>query len=68
MKQYVEADAMIRYLQELLDDFMEEKDKYGDAPMVIKHMNQMIACKEMVESLISEPVYLQKDGKVTCGF
>ena len=28
----------------------------------------MIACKNMVECLIGEPVNLQKDGKVTVGF
>lgn len=62
-------DAMLRYLQSMLDDFMKEKERYGsDNEWVLEKLTGMIACKEMVEALICEPVNLQLDGKVTVGF
>lgn len=61
-------DKMLIYLQEMLDKFMAEKEMYGaDDRMVEKDFDDMIACKEMVEALIEEPVNLQLDGKVTIG-
>lgn len=60
---------MLNYLQSMLDDFIQEKDKYGMDDRVVKgKFHDMIACKEMVETLIREPVNLQIDGKVTVGF
>ena len=59
---------MIAYLQEMMDRFMADKQKYGMDEATIQKLDEMIACKEMVEALICEPVNLQKDGKVTVGF
>ena len=66
---------MLRYLQGMMDDFKEwEKRAEGKAKDSVEHewmmdkMRAMIACKEMVECLLREPVNLQKDGKVTVGF
>ena len=62
-------DQMIKYLQSMMDNFQKEKERYGiDDERVIVKLDGMIACKEMVEALIQEPVNLQKDGKVTVGF
>ena len=69
MKQFVSSADMLSYLQYLLTDFMEEKEKYGpDDRIVNRKMHDMIACKNMVEGLLSVPVNLQIDGKVTTGF
>lgn len=63
------AEDLIAYLQSQLTDFQNELAKYGaDDRMVEKKFDAMIACKEMVESLIQMPVNLRKDGKVTIGF
>jgi len=60
---------MLEYLQQMLDDFMQEKEKYGIEDRIVEHkFDAMIACKEMVEALIQEPVNLRKDGRVTVGF
>lgn len=62
-------EKMIEYLQQMLDKFNDEMERYGKYDrMVEKRFDDMIACKEMVEALIEEPVNLQKDGKVTVGF
>ena len=62
-------EQMINYLQQMLDKFTDEMERYGkDDRIVEKRFDDMIACKEMVEALIGEPVNLQKDGKVTVGF
>lgn len=62
-------EQMIKYLQSMMDNFQKEKERYGiDDERVIVKLDGMIACKEMVEALIQEPVNLQKDGKVTVGF
>lgn len=67
--------GMLRYLQGMMDDFKEwEKRAEGKAEDSVEHKwmtdkkRAMIACKEMVECLIGEPVNLQMDGKVTVGF
>ena len=67
--------GMLRYLQGMMDDFKqwearaEGKDKGSvEHEWMMSKMHAMIACKEMVECLIGEPVNLQKDGKVTVGF
>ena len=60
---------MLQYLQEMMDRVQSDIKKYGvDDRMVENRIDDMIACKEMVEALIREPVNLQKDGKVTVGF
>lgn len=60
---------MLDYLQDMLSDYMTERNAYGDDDRIVnKKLNAVIACKEMVEQLIREPVNLQQDGKVTTGF
>lgn len=62
-------EQMIAYLQSQMDDFIAERAKYGgNDRMVIKKFDAMLACKNMVEALIGEPVNLGMDGKVTVGF
>jgi hypothetical protein len=62
-------EKMLQYLQEMMDKVQDEIKRYGiDNRMTQKRIDDMIACKEMVEALIMEPVNLQKDGKVTVGF
>ena len=62
-------EQMINYLQQMMDAFVNEKEKYGmDDRIVQAHLDNMIACKEMVEALIGEPVNLGLNGKVTIGF
>lgn len=57
---------LINYLQSQLDDFNEDKARYGISNhMVSKKFDAMIACKEMAETLIGKPVNLGRDGKVT---
>lgn len=69
MKEVVKTQVMLGYLQSLLTEFMSEKDAFGpDDRIVNKKLDQMIACKEMVEILIGEPVNLGKNGIVTTGF
>lgn len=65
----IKATTMLEYLQEMLTDFEESKELWGKNDRVVEHkFDAMIACKEMVESLIGEPVNLGKDGNVTVGF
>ena len=62
-------EQMINYLQSMLNDFKGDLEKYGEDDRIVnKKFDAMIACKEMVEALIKEPVNLQLDGKVTVGF
>lgn len=69
MKEVVKTQVMLGYLQSLLTEFVSEKDAFGtDDRIVNKKLDQMIACKEMVEILIGEPVNLGKNGIVTTGF
>ena len=65
----ITKDGMINYLQQMMDKVQEEIKKYGkDNRMVEKRIDDMIACKEMVEAFICAPVNLGLDGKVTVGF
>lgn len=62
---------MINYLQHKLTKFQEMLEKKGDyyrESEIARAMDEMLACKEMVECLIQKPVNLQKNGKVTVGF
>lgn len=60
---------MIQYLQSMMNRFKEQEAKYGiEDRMVLKLLDSMIACKEMTEALIGEPVNLGIDGTVTVGF
>lgn len=68
MKEFTTTD-LIRYLQSQMDDFKEEEARYGIEDRGVQHkLDAMIACKEMVEALIEEPVNLQINGIVTVGF
>ena len=65
----ITKETLINYLQSQMDDFMKEKERYGiEDRYVERKLDAMIACKEMVEAIIQEPVNLQKDGRVTTGF
>ena len=60
---------MIQYLQSMMNRFKEQEAKYGiEDRMVLKLLDSMLACKEMTEALIGEPVNLRLDGTVTVGF
>lgn len=62
-------EQMINYLQQMMDKVQDEIKQYGVDDRLVEHrIDAMIACKEMVEAFIQEPVNLQKDGKVTVGF
>ena len=61
-------EQMINYLQSMMDRVKYEEEKYGRDERTLGLIDRMIACKEMVETLIQKPVNLQKDGKVTIGF
>lgn len=62
-------EQMINYLQSMMDDFKKEEARFGSEDRIVnKKLDAMIACKEMVEALIGEPVNLQFDGRVTVGF
>lgn len=62
-------EQMINYLQSMMDNFKKEEAKYGiEDRMVLKKLDDMIACKEMAEAIIGEPVNLGLNGKVTIGF
>lgn len=52
-----------------MDDFQKELKKYGPEDRIVnKKLDAMIACKELVEAFVGEPVNLQQDGRVTIGF
>ncbi len=69
MKETVKAEDLLSYLQALLDEFMEDRGTYEPGDRIVqKRMHGMIACKEMVETLLRVPVNLQRNGKVTVGY
>ena len=69
MNNNISTEAMIQYLQSMLDDFEVNRKRYGDDDRIVnKKFDAMIACKNMVEELIQEPVNIRQDGKVTIGF
>ena len=60
---------MITYLQAKMNKFKTLEAKYGFEDREVQQLlDEMIACKEMVEAIIEQPVNLQQDGKVTVGF
>ena len=62
-------EQLINYLQSQMDDFKKNEERFGIEDTFTQHkLDAMIACKEMVEALICQPVNLQQDGKVTIGF
>lgn len=62
-------EMMLNYLQSMMDKVKADEAKYGLNNPYDEHLiDAMIACKEMTETLIGEPVNLRKDGKVTVGF
>ena len=67
MKTFTTED-LIRYLQSQMDDYKKYETRYGmDDRIVLNKLDAMIACKEMVEAMIQEPVNLGLDGTVTVG-
>lgn len=61
-------EQMIAYLQQMVDAFLKAREMYGPTDRdVNKKFDAMIACKEMAEALIGEPINLQMDGMVTVG-
>ena len=69
MREYVKTESLLLYLQSMLDDYMQEKERFGSEDRMVGYkLRQMCACKDMVEALIGEQVNLQQDGKVTVGF
>lgn len=68
MTQFTKED-IIRYLQSQMDDFKKDEARFGIEERGTQHkLDAMIACKEMAEALIQEPVNLRTDGRVTIGF
>ena len=67
MKTFTKED-LLRYLQSQMNDFVKNREQFGMDRFTEHKLDAMIACKEMVEALIQEPVNLQKDGNVTTGF
>ena len=69
MERTYTKEQMLNYLQQMMDDFKKWEERFGlDDERVEMKLTGMIACKEMVEAFIHEPVNLQFDGKVTVGF
>ena len=69
MNKTVTAQQMVNYLQKKMDRFKKYEKRLGfEDEYVTELLDEMIACKEMVEALIGEPVNLGIDGKVTVGF
>ena len=62
-------EPIINYLQSMLNEFKKREERYGiDSEYTLEFLHKMIACKEMAEDLIKEPVNLGKNGIVTTGF
>lgn len=62
-------EKLIGYLQSQMDDFKKDEARYGFKDHTVqKKLDAMMACRDMVEALIGEPVNLQRDGRVTTGF
>lgn len=61
-------EQMISYLQGMMDRFKKDEARFGMDESTERKLDDLIACKEMVETLLCEPVNLGKDGKVTVGF
>lgn len=61
-------EQMIAYLQSRLDDFKKDEARYGMDDFTEKKLDGLLACKDMVEALIGEPVNIGLNGKVTVGF
>lgn len=69
MREVITGEELIDYLQQMLSAWIQDKDRYGAGDeWVKKDMDRMLACKDMVEALIHEPVNMGKDGTVTTGF
>ena len=60
--------VFVTYLQSQMDDFQTDLKKYGKKDRIVtKKCDAMIACKEMAEAILREPVNLGIDGIVTIG-
>ena len=60
--------TFLTYLQSQMDDFQADLKKYGKNDRIVtKKCDAMIACKEMAEAILREPVNLGINGIVTIG-
>lgn len=60
--------VLATYLQSQMDDFQADLKKYGKKDRIVtKKCDAMIACKEMAEAILREPVNLGINGIVTIG-
>ena len=60
--------VFVTYFQSQMDDFQTDLKKYGKKDRIVtKKCDAMIACKEMAEAILREPVNLGIDGIVTIG-
>lgn len=64
----ITTEQMIAYLQSKMDEVKRMEHKGYPQVVIESAIDEMIACKEMVEALIMEPVNLQQDGRVIVGF
>ena len=65
----ITKEMLINYVQNMLTRYKLFEDKYGIHNEYTEELfNDMIACKEMAEAIIQEPVNLGKDGVVRVGF
>lgn len=64
----ITKEMLINYLQDRMDAVQDEILLFGESSRTDKMIDGMIACKEMVEAFIQEPVNLGLNGKVTVGF
>ena len=69
MAKVLSSNDLIKYLQWKMDAFKKDEARWGlSDPHVEKRLDDLIACKEMVEAVIGEPVNLGVDGVVWVGF
>ena len=65
----ITRETLLNYLQSQMNDFKKCEARLGiENEWTIHKLDAMIACKEMVEAIIEEPVNLRMDGTVTTGF
>ncbi len=65
----ITRQTLLDYLQSQMDDYKENEKRYGKDDRVVRDKcSAMIACKEMVEVIIKEPVNLGLNGVISVGF
>ena len=67
-------EQMIEYLEEMMTKVKAEEAHYKesnserDKRRYERDIDRMLACKDMVEAIIGQPVNCRLDGTVTIGF